>query len=76
MCFEGKQYKCGSGGGHGGGKPMEMRWWWWKEIHINVLVVAVMEGKLNNYRNMVVAVVAEGKYLRNDVVVEKIGKWW
>lgn len=59
MCFEGKQYKCGSGGGHGGGKPMEMRWWWWKEIHINVLVVAVMEG--NNYRNMVVAVVVEGK---------------
>ena len=45
MCFEGKQYKCGSGGGHGGGKPMEMRWWWWKEIHINVVVVAVMEGK-------------------------------
>ena len=55
---------------------MEMRWWWWKEIHINVVVVAVMEGKLNNYRNMVVAVVAEGKYLRNDVVVEKIEKWW
>ena len=45
MCFEGKQYKCGSGGGHGGGKPMEMRWWWWKEIHINVVVGAVMEGK-------------------------------
>jgi len=45
MCFEGKQYKCGSGGDRGGGKPMEMRWWWWKEININAVVVAVMEGK-------------------------------
>ena len=42
MCFEGKQYKCGSGGG----KPMEIWWWWWwKEININAVVVAVVEGK-------------------------------
>ena len=41
MCFEGKQYKCGSGGG----KPMEIWWGWWKEININAVVVTVVEGK-------------------------------
>ena len=50
MCFEGKQYKCGSGGGHGGGKPMEMRWWWWKEIHINVVVVVFVLNAQTNFR--------------------------